>query len=271
MKSGLPIDEVLPALCAALRDGRNAVLEAPPGAGKSTVVPIALLDEPWLRGGKIVMLEPRRLATRAVATRMAATLGESPGETVGYRMRMETRVSRRTRIEVVTEGVFTRMLQSDAALEGVGAVLFDEFHERSLHADTGLAFALDSQENLAPELRLLVMSATLDGAAVAKLLGDAPVVRASGRVFPVEIRHVGTGMPTLPGGRESPELAVVRTIKRALTESEGDVLVFLPGAGEIRRVQGTLADLDSQIDILPLFGELAAGEQDAALRPARPG
>src|ERR1041384_3629085 len=186
MKSGLPIDEVLPALRTALRDGRNAVLEAPPGAGKSTVVPIALLDEPWLRGGKIVMLEPRRLATRAVATRMAHTLGETPGETVGYRMRLETRVSRRTRIEVVTEGVFTRMLQSDAALEGVAAVLFDEFHERSLHADTGLAFALDSQENLAPELRLLVMSATLDGAAVAKLLGNAPVVTAAGRMFPVE-------------------------------------------------------------------------------------
>ena len=170
MKSGLPIDEILPALRAALARHRNAVVEAPPGAGKSTVVPIALLDEPWLRGGKIIMLEPRRLATRAVATRMASTLGESPGETVGYRMRLETRVSKRTRIEVVTEGVFTRMLQSDPALEGVAAVLFDEFHERSLHADTGLAFALDSQENLTPELRLLVMSATLDGAAVAEVV-----------------------------------------------------------------------------------------------------
>jgi len=152
----LPIDEVLPELRAALLRARNAVVEAPPGAGKSTVVPIALLDEPWLRGGKLLMLEPRRLATRAVATRMASTLGENVGETVGYRMRLETRVSRRTRIEVVTEGVFTRMLQSDPALEGVGAVLFDEFHERSLHADTGLAFALDSQENLAPELRLAI-------------------------------------------------------------------------------------------------------------------
>ncbi len=145
------------------------------------------------------MLEPRRLATRAVAARMAATLGEAPGETVGYRMRMDTRVGKRTRIEVVTEGVFTRMLQSDPALEGVGAVLFDEFHERSLHADTGLAFALDSQENLAPELRLLVMSATLDGAAVAKLLGDAPVVTAAGRMYPVDVRYLGTGMPALPG------------------------------------------------------------------------
>jgi ATP-dependent helicase HrpB len=271
VKSGLPIDEILPALRAALARGRNAVIEAPPGAGKSTVVPIALLDEPWLRGGKIVMLEPRRLATRAVAARMAATLGESPGETVGYRMRLETRVSRRTRIEVVTEGVFTRMLQGDPALEGVAAVLFDEFHERSLHADTGLAFALDSQENLAPELRLLVMSATLDGAAVARLLGDAPVITAAGRVFPVEVRHAGTGLPLLPGDREKPELAVLRAIKRALGETEGDLLVFLPGAGEIRRVQGMLGDVGANVDVHPLYGELAPGEQDAALAPARPG
>ncbi|HEV7606781.1 MAG TPA: ATP-dependent helicase HrpB [Steroidobacteraceae bacterium] len=271
VKSGLPIDEILPALRATLARHRNAVVEAPPGAGKSTVVPIALLDEPWLRGGKIVMLEPRRLATRAVATRMATTLGEAPGETIGYRMRLETRVSRRTRIEVVTEGVFTRMLQSDPALDGVAAVLFDEFHERSLHADTGLAFALDSQENLSPELRLLVMSATLDGAAVARLLGDAPVITAAGRRFPVEIHHVGTGMPLLPGGRESPELGVLRVIKRALNEAPGDLLVFLPGAGEIRRVQGMLTDVGSDVDVMPLFGELAPAAQDAALRPAAPG
>src|SRR5687768_8742799 len=271
VKSGLPIDEVLPELRAALLRTRNAVVEAPPGAGKSTVVPIALLEEPWLRGGKIVMLEPRRLATRAVATRMAATLGEAPGETVGYRMRQETRVSRRTRIEVVTEGVFTRMLQSDPALEGVAAVLFDEFHERSLHADTGLAFALDSQENLSPELRLLVMSATLDGAAVARLLGDAPVVTAVGRMFPVAIQHLGNGLPLLPGGRDSPELAALRAIKQALAEAPGDMLVFLPGAGEIRRVQGMLTDAGQDVDVMPLFGELGPGEQDAALRPARAG
>jgi ATP-dependent helicase HrpB len=270
VKSGLPIDEVLPELRAALLRTRNAVVEAPPGAGKSTVVPIALLDEPWLRGGKLLMLEPRRLATRAVATRMASTLGESVGETVGYRMRLETRVSRRTRIEVVTEGVFTRMLQSDPALEGIAAVLFDEFHERSLHADTGLAFALDSQENLSPELRLLVMSATLDGEAVARLLGNAPRITAVGRVFPVEIRHAGTGMPLLPGGREEPSLAVLRVIKRALAEVEGDMLVFLPGAGEIRRLQGMLGDL-ADVDVALLYGELAGGEQDAALKPARPG
>jgi ATP-dependent helicase HrpB len=271
VKSGLPIDEILPELRAVLQRNRNAVIEAPPGAGKSTVVPIALLEEPWLRGGRIVMLEPRRLATRAVATRMAVTLGESVGDTVGYRMRLETRVSRRTRIEVVTEGVFTRMLQSDPALEGVAAVLFDEFHERSLHADTGLAFALDSQENLTPDIRLLVMSATLDGAAVAKLLGDAPRVRAAGRMFPVETIYVGSGMPALPGGRESPELAVLRAIRRALAEAEGDMLVFLPGAGEIRRVQGMLSDIGSQIDVLPLYGELTGADQDAALRPAKSG
>jgi ATP-dependent helicase HrpB len=274
VKSGLPIDEVLPRLRQALARHRNAVVEAPPGAGKSTVVPIALLDEPWLRGGKILMLEPRRLATRAVAARMAATLGESPGETVGYRMRLETRVGKRTRIEVVTEGVFTRMLQSDPALEGVGAVLFDEFHERSLHADTGLAFALDSQENLAPELRLLVMSATLDGAAVASLLGDAPVITAAGRVFPVDVHYLGTGMPLLPsaaGPRESPELAVIRAMKRALAEAPGDVLVFLPGAGEIRRVQNMLDFVGRDVDVHALYGELASADQDAALRPAPPG
>jgi len=275
VKSGLPIDEVLPELRAVLQRGRNAVIEAPPGAGKSTVVPIALLDEPWLRGGKLLMLEPRRLATRAVAMRMASTLGETVGETVGYRMRLETRVSRRTRIEVITEGVFTRMLQEDPALEGVAAVLFDEFHERSLHADTGLAFALDSQENLSPELRLVVMSATLDGVAVGKLLGDAPQVRASGRMFPVEIRYAGSGMPVLPApaarGREEPALLTLRAIRRALAEAEGDMLVFLPGAGEIRRMQGMLTDVDGHVDVLTLFGEMAPGDQDAALKPALPG
>ena len=271
VKSGLPIDEVLPELRAVLQRNRNAVVEAPPGAGKSTVVPIALRDESWVRGGKIIMLEPRRLATRAVATRMAATLGEPVGETIGYRMRLETRVSKRTRVEVVTEGVFTRMLQSDPALEGVAAVLFDEFHERSLHADTGLAFALDSQENLAPELRILVMSATLDGEAVARLLGDAPRVTAAGRMFPVDIRYAGSGMPLLPGGRDEPMLVVLRAIKRALEEGEGDMLVFLPGAGEIRRVQGLLAGVGANVDVTPLYGELAPGEQDAALKPARAG
>jgi ATP-dependent helicase HrpB len=274
MHSGLPIDEALGPLSAALRAGRNAVVVAPPGAGKSTVVPLALLEEPWARGKRIVMLEPRRLATRAVAERMAATLREKVGETVGFRMRLETRVGQRTRIEVVTEGVFTRMLQSDPALEGVAAVLFDEYHERSLHADVGLAFALDAQRHLAPELRVLAMSATIDGARVAALLGGAPVIESLGRVFPVEIRHVGKGLPALPGGPEPIDVPVARTVHRALGDSDGDLLVFLPGAGEIRRVERRLREefaLGADVDVLPLYGELRPDEQDAALARARAG
>jgi ATP-dependent helicase HrpB len=277
MRSGLPIDEALPKLRAALTDGRNAVLVAPPGAGKSTVVPLALLDEPWARGQKIVLLEPRRLAARAVAARMASTLGERPGDTVGYRMRLETKVSGKTRLEVVTEGVFTRMLQSDPALGGVAAVIFDEFHERSLNADVGLAFALDAQRHVAPALRVLAMSATLDGAAVARLLGGAPVIEHAARVHAVETHYVGKGLPALPGprapGEEPPDAVVARVVRRALAETSGDLLVFLPGAGEIRRVQTRLgeADLSADVDVRPLYGELPAAEQDAALEPARAG
>jgi ATP-dependent helicase HrpB len=274
MQSGLPIDEALAPLSAALRSGRNAVVVAPPGAGKSTVVPLALLDEPWVGGKRIVMLEPRRLATRAVAERMAATLGERVGDTVGFRMRLETRVGKRTRIEVVTEGVFTRMLQSDPALEGIAAVLFDEYHERSLHADVGLAFALDAQRHLAPELRVLAMSATIDGARVAKMLGDAPVIESRGRLFPVDVLYVGKGLPALPGGPEPIDLPVARAVHRALTDSTGDLLVFLPGAGEIRRVERRLREefaLEAGVDVLPLYGELKPETQDAALAPARAG
>src|SRR5688572_18285102 len=274
MRSGLPIDEALAPLSAALREGVNAVVVAPPGAGKSTVVPLALLEEPWARNKKIVMLEPRRLATRAVAERMAATLGERAGDTVGYRMRLETRVGRRTRIEVVTEGVFTRMLHSDPALEGVAAVLFDEYHERSLHADVGLAFTLDAQRHLAPGLRVLAMSATIDGARVADLLGAAPVVESLGRMFPVDIRYVGKGLPALPGGPEPVDLAVARAVQRALLDSTGDLLVFLPGAGEIRRVERRLREefgVGPEVDLLPLYGELKPDEQDLALAPARAG
>jgi ATP-dependent helicase HrpB len=247
-----------------------------------------LLDEPWARDRKIVMLEPRRLAARAVAARMAQSLGERPGDTVGYRMRLETRVSARTRLEVVTEGVFTRMLQSDPALGGVAAVIFDEFHERSLNADVGLAFTLDAQRHVAPELRVLAMSATLDGAAVARLLGGAPVIEHAGRVHPVETHYVGKGLPALPAnwghsafrapksGKSLPETldaVVARVVHRALGESPGDLLVFLPGAAEIRRVDSRLrdADLGANIDLLPLYGELTPAEQDAALAPARPG
>ncbi len=276
MNSGLPVDEALAPLRAALGTRRAAVLQAPPGAGKSTVVPLALLDEPWARGKRLIMLEPRRLAARAIAQRMAQTLGESVGRTVGYRMRFDTRISRDTRIEVVTEGVLTRLLQSDPALEGVAAVIFDEFHERSLQADLGVALALDAREHLTPGLRLLVMSATLDGATVARLLGDAPLVTATGRLFAVQTRYAGKGLPVLPDApsatraQGSPETLVAQLVSRALREEHGDVLVFLPGGREIRRVQAWLntAQLGSGVRILPLFGDLPSEEQDAALAPA---
>ena len=270
MNSGLPVDEALAPLREALGTRGAAVLQAPPGAGKSTVVPLALLDEQWARGKRLIMLEPRRLAARAIAQRMAQTLGESVGRTVGYRMRFDTRVSRDTRIEVVTEGVLTRLLQSDPALEGVAAVIFDEFHERSLQADLGVALTLDARANLTPDLRLLVMSATLDGAAVARLLGDAPLVSVQGRIFPVETRYAGKGLPALP---DAPEKLIAQLVSRALREEHGDVLVFLPGAREIRQLQSWLnaAQLASGVQVLPLFGDLASEQQDAALAPAARG
>lgn len=270
----LPILSALPALRAALRQQASAVLEAPPGAGKSTVVPLALLEEPWVRGRRVLMLEPRRLAARAVAQRMAATLGESVGETVGLRMRLDTRVSRRTRIEVLTEGVLTRRLQNDPTLDGVAAVLFDEFHERSLPADLGLTLCLDARATLGTDLRVLVMSATLDGANIARWLGDAPVVSSPGRMFPVEIRYDGRGLPALPGESDSPERVTTLAIQRLLREEEGDILVFLPGAGEIRRVRDHLLaneSVERAVSVLPLYGELAAAEQDTALAPPKPG
>src|SRR5579884_858294 len=187
----LPIDAALGDLAVALRRGNTAVLVAPPGAGKTTRVPLALLEEPWAQGRKILVLEPRRLAARAAAARMAWMLGESVGETVGLRVRFGSKVSRGTRVEVVTEGVFTRLILEDPSLEGVAAVLFDEFHERSLDADLGLALARDTQQGLRADLRLLIMSATIDGARVAKLLGEAPVIESQGRAFPVETHYVG--------------------------------------------------------------------------------
>src|SRR3954469_943053 len=231
----LPIDEVLPALDAALRCAGSAVLQAPPGAGKTTRVPLALLNSTWLAGQRLVMLEPRRLPAPAAARRMALTLGEPVGGTVGFRVRGETRVSSRTRIEVVTEGVLTRMLQSDPSLEGIGLLLFDEFHERSVQADLGLALSLQAQEVLRPELRILVMSATLDGAAVSALLGGAPVITSAGREHPVEARYVGRR----EGQRA--EAGVAAAVRLALAHDDVSVLAFLPGAAEIRR---TLAMLD---------------------------
>lgn len=272
--SSLPIDASLPELKRALAAHARVVLQAPPGAGKSTRVPLALLHEPWLEARKIVMLEPRRLAARAVANRMAQTLGESAGETVGYRTRLETRIGKRTRIEVVTEGILTRWLQKDAALEGVGLVIFDEFHERSVHADLGLALCLDSQDALREDLKLLVMSATLDGARVAALLGDAPVVTSEGRTYPVEIRW-SAPESTRQRTRFPPRIEerAAALALRALEEESGDILVFLPGQGEIRRAQAFMEErgVPANVRVFPLYGELGAQLQDEALRPSAPG
>ena len=263
----LPIDDVLPALRSALASHTRAVLVAPPGAGKTTRAPLALLDESWAEGKRLILLEPRRLAARAAAARMAATLGEKVGETVGLRVRLTSLVSKRTRIEVVTEGVFTRMILDDPTLEGVAAVLFDEFHERSLDADLGLAFALDAQQGLREDLRLLVMSATLDGARVRALLGDAPLIESQGRAFPVVTRYVGRN----PGSRIEDE--VTRVTLEALASESGSILVFLPGQGEIRRVAESLEARIKRpdVDIAPLYGALDSRTQDLAVAPAPAG
>jgi ATP-dependent helicase HrpB len=259
----LPIDEALPRLAAALRERNVAVLVAPPGAGKTTRVPLVLAEEPWAAEKKILVLEPRRLAARAAAERMAATLGEKVGETVGYRVRFAAQVSRRTRIELVTEGVFTRMALDDPTLRGVAAVLFDEFHERSLDADLGLAFARDIQQGLREDLKLLVMSATIDGARIAHRLGDAPVIESAGRSFPVETRYLGRD-PRAPIER-----AVADTVMRALRSEAGSVLAFLPGAAEIRRTEALLREqlADPAVDIVPLYGALEWTAQNQAIAP----
>uniref|UniRef100_UPI0035B090B2 helicase-related protein n=1 Tax=Phenylobacterium sp. TaxID=1871053 RepID=UPI0035B090B2 len=263
----LPVEDILPALGAALETRSSAVLVAPPGAGKTTLVPLRLLGAPWLGQGKIVMLEPRRLAARAAASRMAQTLGEKVGETVGYRVRLQSKVSARTRIEVVTEGVFTRMILADPSLEGVGAVIFDEFHERSLDADLGLALARDAQGLLRDDLRILVMSATLDGAAVARLLDDAPVIESHGRAYPVQTRYLGRDE------RLRLEDQAARAVERALAEESGGVLVFLPGQGEILRTAERLNERlrRSEVSVAPLYGALDPAQQDAAIAPAAPG
>ena len=271
--TSLPIDDALPALQAALTTHTQVVLEAPPGAGKTTRVPLALLDAPWRGDQRIIMLEPRRLAARAAAHFMARTLGERIGARVGFRVRGDTQVSARTRVEVVTEGVLTRMLLADPTLDGYGAVLFDEFHERSLHADLGLALALETQQHLRPDLRLLIMSATLDGDRVAQWLGGtgpaAPVVRSDGRIFPVETIY----RPPRPDERA--EAAVARVVREALASHEGDVLVFLPGMGEQRRVAERLPAeaLPGPVPVVVhlLHGSMPLGAQDAAIAPAPPG
>jgi len=262
--TSLPIDAVLGDLAAALHASNAAVLVAPPGAGKTTRVPLALLDQPWLGDRKIIMLEPRRIAARASAERMAMTLGERAGETVGYRVRFGSKISRKTRIEVVTEGIFARQILDDPELTGVGAVLFDEFHERSLDADLGLALARDAQTGLREDLRILVMSATIDGARIAKLLGDVPVVASEGRAFPVETRYLGRKPD------QQIERQMADAIASALRADAGSVLAFLPGAAEIRRTQNFLAERvqDASIEIVPLFGALDAAVQDRAIQPA---
>jgi ATP-dependent helicase HrpB len=259
----LPIDAVLDDLARVLAGHNAAVLVAPPGAGKTTRVPLALLDAPWLNNKKIIVLEPRRIAARASAERMAHTLGERVGETVGYRVRFGSKVSRATRIEVVTEGIFSRQILDDPELSGVAAVLFDEFHERSLDADLGLALARDAQTGLREDLRILVMSATLDGARVAKLLGDAPVIASEGRAFAVETRYLGRKA-------DAPlERQMADTIALALRADPGSVLAFLPGAAEIRRTQNFLGERihDASIEVVPLFGALDAAVQDRAIAP----
>lgn len=262
----LPVDEVLPRLRTAMAQQGTAVLVAPPGAGKTTRVPPALLAEPWLEGRKVLMLEPRRIAARGAAEFMARERGEKLGVTIGLRARLASRVSAATRIEVITEGVFTRMILDDPELTGIGAVVFDEFHERSLDADLGLALALDAKTALRPDLRILVMSATLDGARVAKLLGNCPVIESEGRAYPVETRYAGRS-----GSRLEDDMT--GCIVRALAQETGSILAFLPGQGEITRTAERLRDRvkDPAVDIAPLFGALDIAEQDRAVSPTAPG
>lgn len=266
-RSRLPVSEAVPRIIAALAEHGAAVLEAPPGAGKTTLIPLMLLEAPWLERRRVLILEPRRLATRAAARRMATMLGERVGETVGYRTRLDTLVGAGTRLEVVTEGILVRALQADPALEGIGLVVFDEFHERSLDGDLGLALALEARRILRPDLRLLVMSATLDGAAVADLLGNAPVIASAGRAFPVETRYLDRP----PADRI--EDAMVPAIETALRRESGSLLVFLPGLREIRRIERRLEELNlaPEIRVTPLYGDLPQAAQDAAIEPAPPG
>ena len=267
MTPTLPISEVLPDLLSALRDHGHAVLQAPPGAGKTTVVPLAMLEAGFVVG-KILMLEPRRLAARAAAERMAETLGEAAGQTVGYRVRGESKVSKATKIEVVTEGILTRMIQSDPELSGIGAVIFDEFHERSLNADLGLALCLEIKEALRDDLVLLVMSATLEAEPVARLMGDAPVVTSDGRAFPVAITWADNPLP--PKAKLEPQVA--DTILAVLNKTQGGLLVFLPGEGEIRRTEGLLkGKLPSDVHLHTLFGAMDFKAQRDAIKPAASG
>ncbi|QWU13650.1 ATP-dependent helicase HrpB [Paenibacillus sophorae] len=265
--STLPIMQIMPELKNILAASSSAVLIAEPGAGKTTMTPLALLDEPWMKGKTMLMLEPRRLAARAAAAYMASCLGEQAGQTVGYRMRMDSRTGPNTRIIVVTEGVLTRMLQDDPSLGDTGLVIFDEFHERSLNADLGLALSLETQAVLREDLKILVMSATLDGEKVSALLGGAPVVRCPGRVFPVETVYAP------PAAATPLEKAAGNAVRRALAEEPGDILLFLPGEREIRRTESELRSgaLPGNVALRPLYGQLPQAEQDSAVAPAAQG
>jgi len=266
----LPIDAVLPDVVSALNSGTNVVLQAPPGAGKTTKVPLALLDCAWRGDQKIIMLEPRRLAARASARRMAQLLGEAVGGRVGYRVRFDRKVSKDTRIEVVTEGILVRMIQDDPELSGVGAVIFDEFHERSLDADLGLALALETQGALRDDLRIVVMSATLDGDPIARLMGDCPVITSEGRTYPVDTKY----LPPKPDkwGNVRIDNEMTAAIKTALRDESGSILAFLPGQGEITRVESALKDaVGSDVIIAPLYGAMDAKAQDIAIQPAPDG
>jgi len=261
MKHDFPINEIIPDLKVKLEKEPVIILQAPPGAGKSTILPLELLNEKWLFGKKILLLEPRRLATRSVANRMADLLNESIGETIGYRIRFENKISKNTKIEVVTEGILTRMLQNDNALDDVGLVIFDEFHERSLNADLALALCYQVQQVLRNDLRILIMSATLDGAKLSSLLNNAPILTSEGRQYPVSIQYINSDEKIYL------HLRMANAIKKALRENKGDILAFLPGAGEILRTQQILEEENSEISVQPLYGDLSQQKQQEAILP----
>ncbi|MCF6186673.1 MAG: DEAD/DEAH box helicase, partial [Desulfobulbaceae bacterium] len=268
MTAVLPIHTVLPGLKETLATEHSALLTAPTGSGKTTVVPVALLDQEWLAGKKILLLEPRRLAVRLAASFMAGQMGEQVGETIGYRVRFDQKISKKTRVEVITEGVLTRHLQQDPELDGVGLIIFDEFHERSLEGDLALALCLDIQEGLREDLRLLIMSATLEGDTLSTLFGGAPVIRGEGKLYPVEICYLPPPADLDSSRPDHIARMTVRGVLQALKEQSGDLLVFLPGRGEIHRVMEGLAPIvaDDTI-VLPLYGAMTLSEQTRAVRP----